>query len=103
MSNVQVQVHPRLHLDQVIEVREVREVREVGGVVVANTLIVETGRCVAVVEAALVVVVEESGCWCEKMHLSSGMAAVAEEVDGFIRVALVDSANLASHLCLSHM
>ncbi len=97
MSNVQVQVHPRLHLDQVIEVREV------GGVVVANTLIVETGRCVAVVEAALVVVVEESGCWCEKMHLSSGMAAVAEEVDGFIRVALVDSANLASHLCLSHM
>jgi hypothetical protein len=102
MSNVQVQVHPRLHLDQVIEVREMREV---GGVVVANTLIVETGRCVAVavVEAALVVVVEESGCWCEKMHLSSGMAAVAEEVDGFIRVALVDSANLASHLCLSHM
>ena len=100
MSNVQVQVHLRLHLDQVIEVREMQEVR---GVVVANTLIVETGRCVAVVEAALVVVVEESGCWCEKMHLSSGMAVVAEEAGGFIRVALVDSTNLASHLCLSHM
>ena len=100
MSNaqvqVQVQVHLQLHLDQV------REVQEVRGVVVANTLIVETGRCVAVVEAALVAVVEESGCWCEKMHPSSGMAAVAEEAVVFIRVALVDSANLVSHLCLSH-
>jgi len=38
MSNVQVQVHLRLHLDLVIEVREVQEVR---GVVVANTLIAE--------------------------------------------------------------
>jgi hypothetical protein len=71
-------------------------------------VIAETGQCVAadnqvVVAVAVVVVVEESGCWCEEMHLSLGMAVVAEQVDAFIRVVLVDSANLASHLCLSHM
>jgi hypothetical protein len=111
MSNVQVQVHPRIHLDQVKEVQEVRGAREV----VANMPIAEREQCVVVVvvaalvavavAAVLVVVVEESGCWCEKMHQSSeaAAAAAAEEVDGFIRVALVEIANLASHLCLSHL
>jgi hypothetical protein len=39
----------------------------------------------------------ESGCWFAKIRLSIRAAGV------FIRVALVDSANPASHLCLSHM
>ena len=78
----------------------------------ANMPIAETGQCevavavavdVVAVEAALVVVVEESGCWCEKMHPSSGMEAVDEEADAFTRVALVDIANHVSHLCLSHL
>jgi hypothetical protein len=57
----------------------------------------------AVVEAVFLVVVEESGCWCEKMHMSSGMVVAVEGEDVFIRVALVDIANLVSHLCLSHL
>jgi hypothetical protein len=90
------------------------EAPEVGGNLVANALIAEIGLCavaVAVVVAdyrdqVVVVVVEvaESGCWFERMHPSLGAAAavalavvVAEEADVFIQVALVESANPASH------
>jgi hypothetical protein len=77
------------------------EAPEVGGNLVANALIAEIGLCavVAVVadyrDQAVVVEVAESGCWFERMHLSSA-AAAAEEADVFIQVALVDSANPAS-------
>ena len=105
MSNVQV--HRRLHQVQAIEAREV--------VVVVNAPMAEIEQCgvvvavaVVVVEATLVVVVAESGCWCEEMHLSLlvRVLVVARAVavaDAFIRVALVDSANPVSHLCLSHL
>ena len=98
MSNVQVR--RRLHRVQAIEAREV--------VVVVTAPMAEIEQCVvAVVEVTLVVVVAESGCWCEEMHLSllvRVVRAVAVAVaDAFIQVALVDSVNLASHLCLSHL
>jgi hypothetical protein len=79
----------------VIEAPEVQEK------LVANALIAEIGRCVAVAVAvadyrdqAVVVEVAESGCWFERMHLSSGVAA--EEVDVFFLVTLMDIANPAS-------
>jgi hypothetical protein len=100
MSNVQVR--RRLHRVQAIEAREVIVA------VVVTAPMAEIEQCVvAVVEVTLVVVGAESGCWCEEMHLSllvQVVRAVAVAVaDAFIRVALVDSTNLASHLCLSHM
>jgi hypothetical protein len=81
----------------VIEAPEVQEK------LVANALIAEIGRCVAVAVAvavadyrdqAVVVEVAESGCWFERMHLSSGVAA--EEVDVFFLVTLMDIANPTS-------
>jgi hypothetical protein len=54
---------------------------------------------VAVVEVALLVAAVESGCWCEKMHLSLGVLEVAAvEVDN-----ISANNNLVSHLCLSHL
>jgi hypothetical protein len=102
MSNVQVR--RRLHRVQAIEAREVM----VAVAVVVTAPMAEIEQCVvAVVEVTLVVVVAESGCWCEDMHLSllvRVVRAVAVAVaDAFIQVALVDSVNLASHLCLSHL
>jgi hypothetical protein len=105
MSNVQVR--RRLHRVQAIEAREVIVVVAV----VVTAPMAEIEQCVAVVavvvEATLVVVGAESGCWCEEMHLSllvQVVRAVAVAVaDAFIQVALVDSVNLASHLCLSHL
>jgi hypothetical protein len=92
------------------------EAPEVGGNLVANALIAEIGLCAVAVAVAVVVAdyrdqvvvvvveVAESGCWFERMHPSLGAAAavalavvVAEEADVFIQVALVESANPASH------
>jgi hypothetical protein len=106
MSNVQV--HRRLHRVQAIEAREVIVV------VVVTAPMAEIEQCVvAVVEATLVVVGAESGCWCEEMQLSLlvlvrvvravAVAVAVAVADAFIQVALVDSVNLASHLCLSHL
>jgi hypothetical protein len=103
MSNVQV--HRRLHRVQAIEAREVIVVVAV----VVTAPMAEIEQCVvAVVEVTLVVVVAESGCWCEEMHLSllARVLVVARAVavaDAFIRIVLVESANPVSHLCLSHL